>query len=59
MLEEVTKDSVLDMLQPLTIRYFEEFYHCRNCGSVFWGGSHFEQMKNFVSEVNGLANSGK
>jgi uncharacterized protein with PIN domain len=51
MLEEVAKESVLNQLQPLTVRYYNEFYRCRNCGSVFWDGSHFEQMQNFVREL--------
>ncbi len=50
-LEEVPKDLILDRLEPLTIKYFHDFYRCRDCGTIFWEGSHFDKMENFVRKI--------
>ncbi|MDP4277033.1 MAG: Mut7-C RNAse domain-containing protein, partial [Bacteroidota bacterium] len=41
-LVEVEKASVMDRLEPLTKKYFDEFYLCSNCGGLFWKGSHYD-----------------
>ena len=50
-LEEVSKEQVLDRLQPLTKRYFFEFHRCRDCDQIYWKGSHYEQMRRFIDEI--------
>jgi uncharacterized protein len=50
-LKKVAKDSIIEQLEPLTIKYFYNFYRCRNCGSIFWEGSHFDKMVEFVKKV--------
>ncbi|MDP4225126.1 MAG: Mut7-C RNAse domain-containing protein [Bacteroidota bacterium] len=50
-LEAVEKDSIMDQLEPLTIKYYNDFYRCRDCGGIFWEGSHFRKMNEFVREV--------
>lgn len=40
----VPKDQVLEQLQPLTKKYYEEFFRCEECGKVYWKGSHYEHM---------------
>jgi uncharacterized protein len=50
-LEEVTKDSIIEQLEPLTIKYFFNFYRCSECGTIFWEGSHFDKMVEFVKNV--------
>jgi uncharacterized protein with PIN domain len=44
----VPKDLVLNILPPNTRLYFEEFYQCQNCQRVFWKGSHYERMEEFI-----------
>ena len=46
---QVDKSKVADQLQPLTLKYFTEFYQCLGCGRVYWEGSHFERMNGFIS----------
>lgn len=37
----VDKQSILDQLEPKTIRYYQTFYRCQDCGQIYWKGSHF------------------
>ena len=51
MLVEVPKASILDRLEPLTIKCFDEFYQCRDCGNIYWEGSHYERMQYFIKNL--------
>lgn len=50
-LEKAKKEEVMDKLEPLTKRYFHHFKRCPECGQVYWKGSHFERMDDFIKEV--------
>lgn len=50
-LKMVAKEEVGDRLPPKVRQYFNEFNLCRNCGRIYWKGSHYEQMKQFISKV--------
>lgn len=41
----VNKDEIIDQLQPLTRKYYDEFTRCVSCGQIYWKGSHFAQMQ--------------
>ena len=51
-LEDVEKTQVLDRLQPLTRRYFEEFARCPACDQVYWKGSHYDRMLELIRQVH-------
>ena len=48
LLHPVPKAEVLDALEPLTRRYYDEFYRCDRCGQIYWRGSHFERITALV-----------
>lgn len=50
-LEVVAKNEIIDELEPLTIKCFHEFYRCSQCKHIFWEGSHFDRMKEFVNAI--------
>jgi hypothetical protein len=50
-LEDVPKAQVEDLLEPDTRRAFERFRRCRDCGQIYWRGSHFERMERLIREV--------
>ena len=50
-LEPVDKDRVSDRLPLKTKQYFDEFYRCQKCQQVYWKGSHYQQMLQFVERV--------
>jgi hypothetical protein len=53
-LEEVDKQAVLDQLEPLTRKYYQDFTRCRACGQVYWRGSHFDKLTERVRQVERL-----
>ena len=50
-LEDAKKESVINLLEPRTKRYFEEFRKCVACGKIYWKGSHYERMLAFIEWV--------
>ena len=54
-LESIEKEKIIQQLEPLTQKYFDTFFRCTHCQSIFWEGSHFDRMSNFI---NTIKNSG-
>lgn len=50
-LTTVTKDEVIDRLEPLTRRYYDEFSRCTECGQVYWPGSHHARLVKLVDRL--------
>ena len=50
-LEPVSKEAVLDRLEPLTKQYFDEFQICPACGQIYWKGSHYERMTAVIRTI--------
>ena len=44
----VSKEKIQEKLQPRTAKYYEEFFHCPNCERIYWKGSHYEHMLEFI-----------
>lgn len=42
------KAAVIDRLEPKTKRYYHHFRMCRDCGQVYWEGSHFRKMLKLI-----------
>jgi uncharacterized protein with PIN domain len=51
LLKPVPKEAVLDRLEPLTRRYFNDFCICQSCSQVYWKGSHYERMQRLIDQV--------
>jgi uncharacterized protein with PIN domain len=49
-LEPVSKEAVLDRLEPLTRLYFDEFQICPACQQIYWKGSHYERMQDLIEQ---------
>jgi uncharacterized protein with PIN domain len=47
----VSKEKIMDRLQPLTKRYFNEFHICPNCKQIYWKGSHFQRMQRLIDRL--------
>jgi uncharacterized protein with PIN domain len=45
LLQEVAKATILDLLEPLTKKYYNSFKQCPDCGKIYWEGSHVERMR--------------
>jgi uncharacterized protein with PIN domain len=48
-LHNVNKKDILDLLEPLTIKYYDIFKQCLLCKKVYWQGSHHEKMLNTLN----------
>ena len=47
-LKVVSRDEVIESLQPRTREHYEEFSRCPACGRVYWRGSHYARMRVFL-----------
>ncbi len=45
------KQYIDQQLEPLTKKYFNKFLVCENCGKIYWKGSHYEKMIQFISNI--------
>lgn len=54
-LQVVSKQDVIDRLEPLTKKYYEEFRICPSCKQVYWKGSHYEHMLQMIVELEAQA----
>jgi uncharacterized protein with PIN domain len=53
-LQQVSKQEVIDRLEPLTKLYYEEFHICPSCKQIYWKGSHYGHMKELINELENL-----
>jgi uncharacterized protein with PIN domain len=51
MLESVSKEEILERLEPDTKKYYQEFFRCTRCEQIYWKGSHYQRMKKFIERI--------
>ncbi|NKQ35077.1 MAG: Mut7-C ubiquitin/RNAse domain-containing protein [Chloroflexi bacterium] len=50
-LRPVPKADILDRLEPKTKLYYEDFQICQECGQIYWKGSHFASLEEWIAQV--------
>jgi uncharacterized protein len=55
LLEPVAKAEILEQLEPKTERYFNDFRRCGGCRQIYWPGSHYDRMQEFIDQVSEVA----
>lgn len=50
-LEAAAKEAILDQLEPKTKLYYHEFWQCGQCRQIYWKGSHYQPLLEFVRAV--------
>ena len=50
-LSAVCKADVIDRLEPLTRRHYDEFACCGSCGQLYWKGSHHSRLADLVDRI--------
>jgi uncharacterized protein len=55
LLQRVAKDDVLDRLEPRTREHYHDFSRCPTCGRVYWEGSHYARMREFIARACAVA----
>lgn len=51
LLVPVAKDSILDQLPQKTRLSINEFHRCGECSQIYWKGSHYERMEQFIERL--------
>ena len=57
-LKPVAKEQVIDLLEPLTKKYYDDFKQCASCTRIYWRGSHHQRMAVMISAATTLSDSG-
>lgn len=51
LLNSVPKSAIFDKIPENVKMQRYEFYHCEDCEQVYWKGSHYEKLQQFIEEV--------
>jgi uncharacterized protein len=51
-LAEADKESLKDRLHDDTLSYYHEFWECRGCGKIYWEGSHFSRILDWLDDIS-------
>lgn len=51
LLQAVSKELILHRLLPETRQHHSEFYICPVCDRIYWKGSHYRRMLNFIEKI--------
>lgn len=47
----VSKEAIINRLEPLTKKYFDDFRICPDCDQIYWKGSHYERMLRLIDRL--------
>ncbi|MEC4986155.1 MAG: Mut7-C RNAse domain-containing protein [Oscillatoria sp. PMC 1068.18] len=50
-LQTIDKQEIIDKIPPKVKSQTEEFHRCQDCKQIYWKGSHYEKMQQFISQV--------
>ncbi len=51
LLESVDKQSIIDQIPENVRSQIDHFQRCQDCERVYWKGSHYERLQQFIDEV--------
>jgi uncharacterized protein len=51
LLENVHKEEVIHRLFPKTCRFYSNFKKCPICDRIYWEGSHYERMREYIDSI--------
>ncbi len=51
LLQKVDKQQIADRLAPKTREFYNDFSICTSCDRIYWKGSHYEPMRQFIEYV--------
>jgi uncharacterized protein len=50
-IKPASKEELKDKLQPNTYQYYNQFWHCPNCGQIYWQGAHWKQISKTITQA--------
>ena len=51
LLVPISKEVIMERLEPLTRQYYHSFHICEECGKIYWPGSHQEKINLLIDEI--------
>lgn len=51
-IEKVDKESVKERIPPKTYLWLDEYWQCKNCGKLYWRGTHLDRIKRILSRLS-------
>lgn len=51
LLVQVDKDRIRQRLPPRTAQFHDAFRQCPGCGRVYWRGTHFKDIRRWISDL--------
>ncbi|HLA44475.1 MAG TPA: Mut7-C RNAse domain-containing protein [Aggregatilineales bacterium] len=51
LLHSVSKDEILNDISAQTAQFYDDFHRCEACSQIYWMGSHYQHMQEFMSQV--------
>jgi uncharacterized protein with PIN domain len=51
LIKPVSKESIINLIQPRTKQYYNEFFQCMGCLKIYWKGSHYGRMNQFIMDI--------
>ncbi len=56
LLEPISKEEVEPRLPPKVKKHFTEFFYCPGCSRIFWKGTHYQKMQDFIATLSSRNN---
>jgi uncharacterized protein with PIN domain len=50
-IEPIPKVSINMFVSEKTLRYYDEFFICSGCKQIYWKGSHYHHMQEFIKHL--------
>jgi uncharacterized protein len=50
-LSEVSLSAVVDIVKPDTLSIYRKFYRCCGCERIYWEGSHYNRMMEYINSL--------
>ena len=57
-LERADKSVISEQVPEASLNAFDEFWVCKACGSIFWRGSHWDQIKSTLERAERMTSPG-
>lgn len=51
LMQPVDKHEISAQLAPKTRQFYDEFHRCQSCAQIYWRGSHYQHMQQFIERV--------
>jgi len=51
LIKAVEKSQIIEFIKVNTARHYDEFFRCSTCNKIYWKGSHYKKMENYIKRI--------